>query len=242
MNFKPSGTAKSRCLLACMVLLALTTSAISQTGQFVGELKYKPIGGGNHEVLEYFEFVSPDGLKWGVPKGTITDGASIPRVLWTIVGSPYGGHYVRAAVVHDYYCEIKTRDWKDVHRVFYEVMLADKESAARAKWMYLAVYYAGPRWSKSVMMQNRSVCKTIERDSGPAQVVCSTVPETVSRIDLTPPVRPRSAAELAKAPTAARIEQLLSSTDGADQLENVSLQEIETLSEAARNELLAAKN
>lgn len=37
-----------------------------------------------------------------VPAGFVTDGASVPRLLWAIL--PAWGRYSRAAVVHDYLC------------------------------------------------------------------------------------------------------------------------------------------
>lgn len=37
-----------------------------------------------------------------VPKGFITDFASIPRPLWAVVGGPADGKYRKIAVVHDY--------------------------------------------------------------------------------------------------------------------------------------------
>jgi len=40
------------------------------------------------------------------PKTYITDGASIPRWLQPIVGSPWSGKYPRAAVIHDWLCLI----------------------------------------------------------------------------------------------------------------------------------------
>ena len=36
-----------------------------------------------------------------VPAGFLTDGASVPRLLWALY-PPFGGEYDRAAVVHDY--------------------------------------------------------------------------------------------------------------------------------------------
>jgi hypothetical protein len=33
--------------------------------------------------------------------GFIWDGASIPRVAWSLIGSPFRGHYQQAALVHD---------------------------------------------------------------------------------------------------------------------------------------------
>ncbi len=35
------------------------------------------------------------------PKGMPTDGASIPRVFWRLIGSPFTGPYRRPAVFHD---------------------------------------------------------------------------------------------------------------------------------------------
>lgn len=39
-----------------------------------------------------------------VPKGFHCDGASIPRILWSIVGHPLEGGPLRAAIVHDWLC------------------------------------------------------------------------------------------------------------------------------------------
>lgn len=52
-------------------------------------------------VLEPFWYLDPEGRRWDVAEGTIINGASIPRTLWTSVGSPYTGEYRRAALVHD---------------------------------------------------------------------------------------------------------------------------------------------
>ena len=38
-----------------------------------------------------------------VPKGYLTDGASVPRVFWSFI--PPWGSYGQAAVLHDYLCE-----------------------------------------------------------------------------------------------------------------------------------------
>lgn len=52
-------------------------------------------------VIEPFWYLDPDGRRWDVAAGTIINGASIPRTLWSSVGSPYTGRYRRAALVHD---------------------------------------------------------------------------------------------------------------------------------------------
>jgi uncharacterized protein DUF1353/sporulation related protein len=81
-----------------------------------GELLLKPLGDGrNMQVVQKIEFVDNQGRRWTVPPGTKTDGASIPRSLWSIVGSPFTGTYLRASVIHDHYVNTKHRSWMDTH-------------------------------------------------------------------------------------------------------------------------------
>ncbi len=97
-------------------------------------------------LLNRFAFVDDAQLVWSVPAMVRVDGASIPKFAWSILGSPFVGRYRKASVVHDWYCDIRTREWKATHRMFYEAMRTSKVSGAKARIMYAAVYYAGPRW------------------------------------------------------------------------------------------------
>lgn len=97
-------------------------------------------------LLNRFAFVDDAPLVWSVPAMAQVDGASIPKFAWSILGSPFVGRYRKASVVHDWYCDIRTREWKATHRMFYEAMRTSKVSGAKARIMYAAVYYAGPRW------------------------------------------------------------------------------------------------
>ena len=40
-----------------------------------------------------------------IPSGYPFDGASIPRVCWSLIGSPFEPDLMLAACVHDWYCE-----------------------------------------------------------------------------------------------------------------------------------------
>lgn len=53
------------------------------------------------EPFEYLVGSEQSGESIWVPMGFITDFASIPRPLWSIIGGPTG-KYGKAAVVHDY--------------------------------------------------------------------------------------------------------------------------------------------
>lgn len=41
-----------------------------------------------------------------IPKGFITDGMSIPKWLQPVIGEPFEGNTLRAAIVHDYLCHL----------------------------------------------------------------------------------------------------------------------------------------
>jgi hypothetical protein len=101
----------------------------------------------NVRVIDDFTFTeAANRTVWDAPVGSIIDGASIPRVLWTLVGSPFTGDYVYASIVHDVACDTRSRPWRDTHYMFYLACLAGGTKRGRAKLMYLAVRNFGPRW------------------------------------------------------------------------------------------------
>ncbi|TSA28619.1 DUF1353 domain-containing protein [bacterium] len=57
----------------------------------------------------------------GVPKGFITDGASIPSFAWSIIGGPLG-KYAPAAIVHDFCYKYKLYVRLKCDRIFLEAM------------------------------------------------------------------------------------------------------------------------
>jgi Protein of unknown function (DUF1353) len=121
-------------------------------GQYTGNLILKPLSdGGLMQVVEPFGFLDSKRESWLVPVGAKVDGASIPRALWSLIGSPWTGKYRDASVVHDYYCDVRTRPWKEVHRVFFEAMRVSDVCEQQAKLMYAAVFFAGPRWSQTIV-------------------------------------------------------------------------------------------
>lgn len=101
----------------------------------------------NMRLREAFAFVDEDGTRWDVPAGAIVNGASIPQTFWTLFGPPFVGDYRRASVVHDYFCEVRTRSAGEVHRMFYDACRAGGVSYVRAKSMYAAVAAFGPNWT-----------------------------------------------------------------------------------------------
>lgn len=102
------------------------------------------------------KFVDVAQETWVAPKGTLTDGASIPTVLIPVVGDPRDPKVVNAAAMHDAYCGIgneagekyRTKSWQATHRLFYDSLIAGGTPDLKAKIMYAAVWMGGPRWSE----------------------------------------------------------------------------------------------
>lgn len=89
-------------------------------------------------VFTEVRFIDIDQSKYTIPDGFISDGASIPKKAWSIVGGPLSGKYRRAAVLHDYLLSIGTIP--DIaHMIFYRAMRADGCTVEQADLFYHAV-------------------------------------------------------------------------------------------------------
>jgi hypothetical protein len=114
-------------------------------------LKVEPLNDGTRRVrlLEDLVFIDSIGKKWRAPKGHVVDGATIPEFFQDFIGTPYGGAYVLASVIHDVAIDEKKETWQEVHRAFYDAMLASGVEPQKASLMYMAVYEVAPRWGEN---------------------------------------------------------------------------------------------
>ena len=96
----------------------------------------------NMRLMKQFVFKDPDATVWIAPMDAVVDGASIPRALWTIIGSPYTGDYRRASVVHDVACVEAGGDKKKrraADRMFFHACRAGGCSIWQSILLYLGV-------------------------------------------------------------------------------------------------------
>jgi hypothetical protein len=101
------------------------------------------------QLLEAFTFTDAAGRVWDAPKGHRVDGASIPRALWTAVGSPYTGDYRRASILHDVHCDRHPQDGPERQAgdaMFYAACRAGGCDRLAAKLLFLGVRL-GSRWA-----------------------------------------------------------------------------------------------
>jgi hypothetical protein len=174
--------------LVAAVALSFTASAQSGLGSFEGEVVAQFMRDGrNMQLNKPFAYVDPSGRRWDVPAGMITDGASIPRALW-LCCPPFTGKYRLAAVVHDHYCQTKSRTWQDTHMVFYSAMRAAGVAEKQAKLMFSAVYEFGPRWGSGdrkirPMVSTTEQQKTIDQLKAWIEQDNPSIDEITRRID-----------------------------------------------------------
>src|SRR6266699_1422527 len=70
-------------------------------------------------LLSELRYTDPQGVVWIAPAGSVVDGASIPRSLWSIMGGPFEGKYRNASVLHDVAYGQHNRPWQDCDPMFY---------------------------------------------------------------------------------------------------------------------------
>jgi len=141
---------------------------MSAHGSFSGNPKTEWLVDANGEdrdmqLLEDFSFTDPAGRVWLAPKGAIVNGASIPRALWSTIGSPYTDDYRRASVVHDVACDTPSVPRKDADAMFLHACRAGGCSPLQAQILYAGVRL-GAWTSASLPARSLSREKTIFRE------------------------------------------------------------------------------
>ncbi len=153
-----------------LLLIIYVTPLFSDDDEYFGKFSGDPSfkiknnveGRPTFILLEDFHFIDPNGFKWETPKNTEVDGASIPQFAWSFIGGPMSGKYLHASIIHDRYCEIKSRTAHDTHRNFYYGMRANGVPETKARVMYWAVRTFGPSWKiikEPVILKLRGVNK-----------------------------------------------------------------------------------
>lgn len=162
--------------LYCCVLIVPSLVAQPPTkvpgppGNFIGNLILIPQPDGlNMKLQEPFSYVDWDGHELDAPAGFVSDGASIPRAAWSLVGGPWDGKYRNAAVVHDVGCVTHKYPSKVTHRLFYEAMIDSGVANTLALTMYYAVIVGGPSWLEVATVEAKNEA-TLSRKVGDATV------------------------------------------------------------------------
>lgn len=115
---------------------------------------------------EEFFYIDKDQKKWVVPKYGELNGATIPRVLWSIIGSPFVGSYRRASVVHDYFVgegnnpDVTYQERREADKMFFRACRTDGCSWSFAAKLYIGVSVGS--WSSKRDLKQARFDKNLE--------------------------------------------------------------------------------
>ncbi len=101
-------------------------------------------------ILSEDKTVESLGYSVTVKKGFDFDGASIPKLLWSIYGSPLNGNYVVASLIHDglYASQKVSKSISD--KIFLDIMKQSNVGYIKRTSMYLAVrVFGGKDWKEA---------------------------------------------------------------------------------------------
>lgn len=97
----------------------------------------KPVGKYQFELVENYRYKDIV-----IPKGYITDGASVPRIFWSIF-PPNKAEYLSAAIVHDYLTDIviekKSITFRSADNTFRDMLIDLNVSKIEVKVLYWSV-------------------------------------------------------------------------------------------------------
>lgn len=143
-------------------LIAIIFAALFFTNaraQFVGELAFIPNdckSTGKCTLAFDFGYIDPKGVGWQAKAGLKTDGASIPSWAQPIIGGKWEQQFLRAAVIHDHYCDRNVRSRSATHRMFYDALIESGVNRGKALIMYYAVMVGSHMWVDLIEGQNCS--------------------------------------------------------------------------------------
>lgn len=101
-------------------------------------------------ILSQDKTVESLGYSVTVKKGFDFDGASIPKWLWSIYGSPLNGNYVVASLIHDGLYASQKISKKISDKIFLDIMKQSNVGYIKRTSMYLAVkMFGGKDWKEA---------------------------------------------------------------------------------------------
>ena len=116
----------------------------------------RPVRRGKYELMKDYAVIiiteDRNKKRLKIHAGFQSDGASVPRIAWSISGLTPDGMLRAGALMHDYLYRIRGHflsaptKRKDADKVFYDLMIAAGVARYRAWIAYRAVRLFGPRW------------------------------------------------------------------------------------------------
>ena len=113
-------------------------------GQWLTPLQSDWVDGADEiEVTSPLMYRGDDGNLYIAPRYTRSNGASIPRLLWSCLGHPFQHDTRRPAVMHDHHYTLADMPRARADAIFYESMIANGCRRSKARAFYWGVRVGG---------------------------------------------------------------------------------------------------
>lgn len=127
----------------------------------------KQINDYHYQLVRTYIVLLPNKKTLQILPGFVTDGASVPKLFWNIIGSPFTGNYTRAGIIHDALYASKILPRKQCDSIFFKII---KECGG--SWLERTLMWAGVRifggfaWKKhtsSSVIENRKLISFVNQ-------------------------------------------------------------------------------
>jgi hypothetical protein len=119
--------------------------------QFNGDVVLEELNNGSWKLQDDFSYYN-DFIQVTVKSSFITDGASIPKIFWSIVGNPLSNDLLKPAIIHDGLYTLMQLPRDKCDTLLKEMLLFNGTSKVKANLVYIVVRtFGGSHWKKDTI-------------------------------------------------------------------------------------------
>jgi hypothetical protein len=116
--------------------------------QFNGDIILEELDNGSWKLQDDFSYYN-DYIQVTVKSNFTTDGASIPKVFWSVVGNPLENDLLKPSIIHDGLYTLMQLPRDKCDKLLKEMLLFNGTSKVKANLVYYAVrIFGGSHWKK----------------------------------------------------------------------------------------------
>jgi hypothetical protein len=115
---------------------------------FNGDVILEEMKNGYWKLQDNFSYEN-DSIQVTIKSNFITDGASIPKMFWSIVGNPLENYLLKPAIIHDGLYTIMQLPRAKCDKLLKEMLLFNDTYKLKANLIYYTVrLFGGSHWKK----------------------------------------------------------------------------------------------
>jgi hypothetical protein len=115
---------------------------------FNGDVILEEMKNGYWKLQDNFSYEN-DYIQVTIKSDFITDGASIPKLFWSVVGNPLSNDLLKPAIIHDGLYTLMQLKRLECDKLLKEMLLFNGTSKVKAYFIYYAVrLFGGSHWRK----------------------------------------------------------------------------------------------